>query len=89
MGENESSDADDEQETELIGGAESDKKTGQEEEGEGAEQKHSADKSPLFADGGENVIIMHSGSGKKPELDLRIRRLESFSGPTARADRDK
>ena len=89
VGENESSDSDDEQKSELIAGTESNEEAGQQEQGESAEQKHAADKSPLFADGGKNVIVVHRGSGQKTELDLRIGRFEPFAGPAAGANRDE
>ena len=52
-------------------------------------RKHAADESPLLADGGENVVVVHGGGGKKTELDLGVRRLESFARPTAGADRNE
>ena len=87
--ENESGDSDDEQQSELVTGTERDEETGQQKQGESAQEKHPADKTPLFADGGENVIVVHRGSGKKTELDLRIGRFEAFAGPAAGADGDK
>src|SRR5437773_10461432 len=66
VGENKSSDSNDEQQSALITGTERNEEAGHQEEGESPEQKHSPDKSPLFADGGENVIVVHGRSGKKP-----------------------
>ena len=77
------SDADDQKKTQLVSGEKSDEKTRYQEQGKRADEKYSADKSPLLADGGENVVIMHSCRRQKTKLDLRIRRLESLF-PTSR-----
>src|SRR5438477_8759282 len=45
VGENESGDSDDEQQSELITGTKSNEEAGQQEQGESTEQKHSPDKS--------------------------------------------
>src|SRR5207237_6433780 len=89
VGENESGDSDDEQQSELITGTKSNEEAGQQEQGESTEQKHSPDKSPLLADGGENVIVVHGRSGQETELDLGIRRVEPFPGPAAGANGDE
>src|SRR5438067_5405 len=78
--ENESGDTNDKEETKLITRAESDKKTGEQQEGECSQQKHAADKPPLLADGGEDVIVVHGGGGEKAELDLSVGCFEPFAG---------
>ena len=83
MGENERGDPDDQKQSKLIAGKKSDKETRHQQQGECANQKHSADKSPLLADGGENVVVVHGSGGQKSELDLRVWRFESFARPTA------
>ena len=87
--ENERSDPDDEQQSELIAGKKSDEQTGQQQKRESADQKHPADESPLLADGGENVVVMNGRRRQKTELDLRVRRLEPFAGPAAGTDRNE
>src|ERR1700738_4311349 len=75
--------------TELVAGKEGDEKTGQEQQGECADEKHSADKSPLLANCRKNVVVVHCGRRQKAELDLRIRCFKAFTCPTTGADRDK
>ena len=84
--EDKSGDAHNEKQAQLIAGQERNKKTRHQEQGETTDKKYSTYKSPLLADGGENVVIVNSGSGKKAKLDLRVWRFESFTRPTARAD---
>ncbi len=86
MGENERCDSNDQEQAQLIACKKSHEKTCQQEQRKRADEKHSSDKSPLLADSGENVIVVHSGRRKKAQLDLRVWRLESFSRPAARAD---
>jgi len=43
----------------------------------------------LLADSGEDVVVVHRSSRQKPELDLRVRRLETFAGPTSGTDGDE
>ena len=83
VGEDERRDPDDQKQTELVAGEKSDEKTRHQEQGKRADQKDPADKSPLLADGGENVVVVHSRSRQKAKLDLRVRRLESLSRPAA------
>ena len=89
MGENQRRDSDHEQEPEHVARLVGNEETCRQEEPERAEQRDAADKTPLLADGGKNVVVMHGGRGQKAELDLCVRRLESFPRPTARADRDE
>ena len=86
MSENERGHSNDQEQPQLITCKKSYEKTRQQEQGERASEKHSSDKSPLLADGGENVIIVHRGRWEKAQLDLRVWRLKSFSRPTARAN---
>ena len=83
MCEDEGADPHDQKQTQLITGKKRDKETRQQEQGEPTNEKYSTDKSPLLSDGGENVVIVHSSSGKEAKLDLRVWRLESLSRPTA------
>ena len=89
MREDKRRDPDDQKQTQLVPGEKCNEKTRHQEQGESADQKHATNKSPLLPDRGEDVVVMHSCSGKEPKLDLRVRRLESFSSPTARANRDQ
>ena len=86
MGENERCHSNDQEQAQLIACKKSHEKTCQQKQDERADEKHSSDKSPLLADGGENVIVVHGGSREKAQLDLRVWRLKSFSRPTARAN---
>src|SRR5207244_7679218 len=56
-------DPDDQKQTELVPGEKGDEQTRHQEQGECADQKDPADKSPLLADCRENVVVMHSRSG--------------------------
>ena len=76
-------DPDNQQQAQLIAGKKSDKETRQQEQGEPADKKHSANKSPLLSNRGKNVVVVHGRRGQKAELDLRVRRFESLSRPTA------
>src|SRR3979411_727767 len=84
--ENERTDSDHEEQTKLVAGKERDEKTREQEQSKRTDKKHSSDKSPLLADRGENVVVVHGGGGEKAEFDLRIRRFETFARPAARAD---
>ena len=70
----------------MIGRKKCNEETRQQQESERANEKHSSDKSPLLADRGENVIVMHGRRGQKAKLNLRVWSLESLSGPAARPD---
>ncbi len=78
-----------EKQPKLISRKERDKKTRHQEQSERTDEKHPTDKAPLLADGGENVVVVHGGSGKKAKLDLRVWRFESLARPTAGTDRDQ
>jgi len=58
----------DEEQAQLIGRKKCNEETRQQEEGERAKEKHSSDKSPLLADRGENVVVMHGGRRQKAKL---------------------
>src|SRR6266404_2331426 len=75
------------EQTELIAGKEGHEKAGQNEQSESANEEHSADKSPLLADGGKNIVVMHGGGGQKSKFDLGVGSLETFSGPSSGTDR--
>ena len=81
--EDKSGDSHNEKQAQLIAGQERNKKTRHQEQGETTDEKHATDKPPLLSDSGENVVIVHSSSGKEAKLDLCIWRFESLSGPTA------
>src|SRR5690242_13844344 len=72
VGEDESGDADDKEQTELIAREKGNQKTRQQEEGERSNEKYSANESPLLADGGKNIVVMDSSGRQKAELDLGI-----------------
>ena len=86
--EDERRDPDNQKQSQLIAGKKSNEKTCHQEQREPADKKHSSNKSPLLADGGENVVVMHGSSGQKPELDLRVWRLESLC-PTNHPSRSR
>ena len=52
-------------------------------------KKRAPNKTPLFANRRENVVVVHRGGGKKAQLDLRVRRLKTFAGPAAGTDRNE
>lgn len=89
VSENKTRYSDHQQKAKLVAGKEGNEKTGQEQQGECADQKHSADKSPLFTDRRKNVVVMHCGRRQKAELNLGVRRFKSFARPTTGADRDE
>ena len=63
----------------MIASEKSDKETRDQEQGESAKKKHSSNKSPLLADGGENVVVMHGSGGEESKLNLRIWRFEALA----------
>src|SRR5437016_14683588 len=73
----------------MVAGKKGHKETRQKEQAERTDEKHASYKTPLLSDRRENVIVVHSGSGKKAELDLRVRRFESFARPSPGADGDE
>src|SRR5579864_3888992 len=89
MRENERSNSDDEKQTELIACKKRDEETGQQQQSKRSDQERSADEAPLLADRRENVVVMHSGGRQKAELDLGVRRLETFPGPAAGSNCNK
>ena len=89
MGENERCHSNDQEQAQLIACKKSNKETCQQEQRKRADEKHSSDKSPLLADRGENVIVVHGRGRKKAKLDLGVWRLKSFSRPAARTDGDE
>src|SRR5947209_19715688 len=89
MGENKRANSYDQKQAKLIPRKKGDEETGQKQEREGPDQEHSANESPLLADGGENVVVMHRRRREEAQFDLGVRRLEAFAGPAARTDRDQ
>ena len=83
VGKNERSHPGDEKEPKLVARKKGDKETREQEKGERSDQEDTSDKAPLFSDGGENVIVMHGRGGQETELDLGVRRFETFAGPAA------
>src|SRR5215471_18835490 len=57
--EDERRDPDNQKQSQLIAGKESNKKTRHQEQSEPTDKKHSSNKSPLLANGGDNVVIVH------------------------------
>src|ERR1700693_1266887 len=89
VGENERSDSNNEKQAELVASKKRHEKTGQQKQGKCDDKKHAANKAPLLADCGEDVIVVNGGGGKKTQLDLGVWRLETFSGPAAGPDGDE
>src|SRR6059058_818336 len=77
--ENKCRDSDNQKESQLIASEKSDKEARHQEQGESAKKKHSSNKSPLLADGGENVVVVHGSGRQKSELDLCVWRLKPFA----------
>ena len=73
----------------MIAGKKADEETRHQEEREPSDQKHASNKSPLFADRSENIVVVHGCSRKEAKFDLCIWRLEALARPTARSDSDK
>src|SRR5712692_1074045 len=86
VSEDEGGDPNDEEQTKLITGKKSDKKTGQKQKGKCADEKRAADKPPLLSDCRKNVIVVDRGCGQKAELDLGVGRFKALTGPAAGAN---
>ena len=83
MREDKSGDPHNQKQAQLITGKKCNKKTRHQKQGESTNQKYSADKSPLFANGGEDVVVVDSSSGQEAELNLRVCRFKSLARPAA------
>src|SRR5207244_1890468 len=81
--ENERGYPDHEKQTKLVARKKCDEQTSQQEQGERADGKDAANKTPLFADRREDVVVVHSSGWQEPEFDLRVRRFETFACPPA------
>ena len=81
--------SDHQQQPELVTREESDEQTSQQQQSERTDEENAADKAPLLADCRKDVVVMHGSRGKKAQFDLRVRRLEAFARPAARADCDE
>src|SRR5438477_2730241 len=79
-------DANYQKQTKLVARKKGDEETGQEQQAECSDEKHSTDKAPLLADGGKNVVVVNCRGRQEPELDLRVGRFKSFSGPSTGTD---
>src|SRR2546423_8699213 len=79
MREDERRDPDNQKESQLIASEKSDKETRHQEQGESANKKHSSNKSPLLANGRENVVVVDGSGREEYQLDLRVWRLQALA----------